>query len=392
MQLRRNQVEEAVRIGVLMLLFAAAVTVQPGCEGPYDVAPEDEDKVGSSGSKGSGGNDTRNEKSGDESASDKSVEGAGTCSHSACAGSDCGSGLLGSGCLGLSALGAGACGEGGCDKHPEDVGGCGGGASGLFGPGVGPCGPGGVGGPACPQGATVRSAGGTVQRMVTHYDFATNRLRVNWVAVRAGDQLGQNSILRTGFYSHAVVQLPCGGTVHIGSATKVGFAGQPGGGGADLTLKYGSMKVTKSDGPDASKIRVQTPGGTMDLVGHAGGIAYGGSMGLTFNGEGAWERDFWGANPHLPLPRTHFHQHFAAARKADEVRGHTAAGALSAGGNPNAATITSGASGSANIRGNVPYLGKIPYVSRMFRRTPPARSRDECMVLIQPKIVINGQN
>ena len=425
MHAERSQLAEIARIGLLVLLFWAAAIVQPGCEAPAGLE-SGEGEVASSQGEGSGGESTGNEKTGDEKTGDKnesnkSDEGAGLCSHSACGDPNCGVGLCGlglsnSGLPGLSALAAGVCGKGDSGKGPEDVGsflgslprdpsapgegGCGGG---LFGPGVpqwGPCGPGGVGRPAGANGATVQSAGGKVHRMVTHPDVATDSSKVSWVAVQPGDQLRGNAILRTGLGSHAVVQLPCGATVCIGSATKVGFAGRNGGSGADLTLKFGSLKVTKGDQTDTSKIRVATPGGTMDLVGPTGGIAYGGVLGLTFYGEGAWERDSWAANP--PPSPNHFHVHFvhfAAARKADEVRGHAMAGALGAVRDHNAAIITSGTSGatratagSANAGRNVPNLTRIPRVGHAFRRTPQEHSRRNFLILVKPKIIIHDEH
>jgi len=114
-----------------------------------------------------------------------------------------------------------------------------------------------------------------------------------WTPLRAGDELDELTVIRTGLRTKVVLRFADRGEVVVDRATKIGvgeFSRQ--GGGlvrTRLGLKYGTMRATVDSSRGPNDVEVSTPVATLTVRGTAGDIGYSGDRGLGLRGRaGTW--------------------------------------------------------------------------------------------------------
>ncbi|MHC4295195.1 MAG: FecR domain-containing protein [Planctomycetota bacterium] len=124
--------------------------------------------------------------------------------------------------------------------------------------------------------ATVVSVTGKAQKLLAGQD-------AKWVELKAGDQLDELTVIRTGLRTRVVLRFADRCEVEIARATKVGIAQARKQGELVKThigLKYGTMRarIDSSKGPNDAK--VTTPVATLSVRGSGANIGFTGDRGL----------------------------------------------------------------------------------------------------------------
>jgi len=113
-----------------------------------------------------------------------------------------------------------------------------------------------------------------------------------WAPVKAGDVLGELTVIRTGLGASVVLKFSDRGQVTVKSATKVGikeFTGTGMHAKARLGLKYGSMRAKVDSSRGTNDFQVATPVATLSVRGTEGVIWYWWDLGLLMCGcEHTW--------------------------------------------------------------------------------------------------------
>jgi len=135
--------------------------------------------------------------------------------------------------------------------------------------------------------ATVVSVSGIAQKRL-----ATDP-EGKWEPIRAGDALGELTIIRTGLGAKVVLNFSDRGRLIVKSATKLGVGTLRKQGRllkARVGLKYGSMHTTVETARGPNDFQVATPVATLSVRGTRGRIAFWGDFGLRLCGKkGTWE-------------------------------------------------------------------------------------------------------
>ncbi len=123
---------------------------------------------------------------------------------------------------------------------------------------------------------TVKEVKGSVERLVPGE-------KEQWVAVKAGEQLSELTILHTGLRSQATLQFADNSTVVVRRATKMGtprFRKKAEVTETKLGLKYGAVRteVERARGPN--DFTVKSPVATLAITGSGGPVGYTGDMGF----------------------------------------------------------------------------------------------------------------
>ena len=117
-----------------------------------------------------------------------------------------------------------------------------------------------------------------------------------WSPVKVGDRFKGLTVLRTGMGSPVTLVLGDGTEVRIGGATKMGIA-DSGPHAVTMTLKHGTLTLTRADSAAGLVLYVDTPAGRAALVGRRGVIAFVALYGLLLRGgPHAWQREANGGN------------------------------------------------------------------------------------------------
>jgi hypothetical protein len=138
--------------------------------------------------------------------------------------------------------------------------------------------------PADSKAATVASVSGRAQKLQAGQE--------KWQDIAAGDQLDQQTVIRTGLRSRVVLKFQDRAEVVVEDATKVGISEFLQTGTrvrAQVGLKYGSIHVDvpKQNGP--TDFSVSTPVATLSIRGTAGEITFSSDAGLhLFSEHGIW--------------------------------------------------------------------------------------------------------
>lgn len=113
-----------------------------------------------------------------------------------------------------------------------------------------------------------------------------------WTELKAGEELNELAVIRTGFRARVVLRFQDRGEVVIDRATKVGVAEFRKEGElvrTRLGLKYGAMRATVDSSRGPNDVKVSTPVATLSVRGTQGDIGYSGDRGLGLRGhEGTW--------------------------------------------------------------------------------------------------------
>jgi len=113
-----------------------------------------------------------------------------------------------------------------------------------------------------------------------------------WVSLKAGDELDQLTIIRTGFGAKVVLKFEDRGLVTVSSATKIGLGElrkQGDKATAKLGLKYGTIHAKVERGRGPNDFSVATPVAVASVRGTAGDVGYSGDMGMGVDGHaGTW--------------------------------------------------------------------------------------------------------
>ncbi|KPK79682.1 MAG: hypothetical protein AMJ81_12940 [Phycisphaerae bacterium SM23_33] len=122
---------------------------------------------------------------------------------------------------------------------------------------------------------TIKEVTGTAQRLVPGE-------KPSWVPLKAGDKLGEQTVIRTGLRSRVVLAFADSSELTIARATKMGIAEFRKEGPVTKTrlgLKYGSLRasVEKARGPN--DFTVSTPVATLAVTGSGGQIGHCGDIG-----------------------------------------------------------------------------------------------------------------
>ncbi len=134
--------------------------------------------------------------------------------------------------------------------------------------------------------ATVISAEGVAQQRSVVDDTG------KWLALAAGDELSEMTVIRTGLGAMVVLQMADRGEITIHSATKIGIASFREDADEKVTtrmgIKYGSIHARVDSSKGANDFEIHTPVATLSIRGTDGylGFSY---RGLGLNGtEGTW--------------------------------------------------------------------------------------------------------
>ncbi|KPK79683.1 MAG: hypothetical protein AMJ81_12945 [Phycisphaerae bacterium SM23_33] len=136
-----------------------------------------------------------------------------------------------------------------------------------------------------PLKVTVREVTGVAQRLVAGE-------KPTWVALKAGDQLDETAVIRTGFGTRVVLAFADNSEVVVDRATKMGIAEFRKEGPVTKTrlgLKYGSLRasVEKARGPN--DFRVATAAAVLAVTGTSGQVGFTGDFGFGLTGRtGTW--------------------------------------------------------------------------------------------------------
>jgi len=113
-----------------------------------------------------------------------------------------------------------------------------------------------------------------------------------WQRLKAGDKIGELSVIRTGLRSKVVLKFADRGEVEVGPASKIGIAEFRKRGSSSTTrlgLKYGSMRATVDSTRGPNDTKISTPVATLSVRGSQADIGYGGGNDLKVHGrKGQW--------------------------------------------------------------------------------------------------------
>jgi len=142
-----------------------------------------------------------------------------------------------------------------------------------------------------PLTVTVKEVTGSAQR--TTIDLhARPDAKCTWVALRAGERLGENTIIRTGFRTRVVLAFADNSRVVIDKATKVGIGRFRKAGPVTRTrlgIKYGSIRANVERARGPNDFRVACPVAVFAVTGTGGRMAYTGDFGFALTGDhGSW--------------------------------------------------------------------------------------------------------
>lgn len=132
---------------------------------------------------------------------------------------------------------------------------------------------------------TIKEVTGTAQRLVPGE-------KPSWVPLKAGDKLGEQTVIRTGLRSRVVLAFADSSELTIARATKMGIAEFRKEGPVTKTrlgLKYGSLRasVEKARGPN--DFRVATAAAVLAVTGTSGQVGFTGDFGFGLTGRtGTW--------------------------------------------------------------------------------------------------------
>jgi len=144
-----------------------------------------------------------------------------------------------------------------------------------------------------PLPVTVVSVSGPAERLAVDAEG-----KQTWQALKAGEQLSGESVIRTGFRAKVVLKFADRGEVTINSATKFGVKKfvktGPTRAEARLGLKYGTIDAQVHKEAGDNDVQVATPVATLAVGGSGAGIGFGGDSGMGVQGKsGHWK----GATP-----------------------------------------------------------------------------------------------
>ena len=113
-----------------------------------------------------------------------------------------------------------------------------------------------------------------------------------WEAIKAGDELDEMTIIRTGLGSEVVLKFSDRGDATIRNATKIGikeFSKQGQHVKAELGLKYGTMRAQVDSTKGTNDFKVVMPVATLSVRGTGGSMGYSGDFGMNMNStQGPW--------------------------------------------------------------------------------------------------------
>jgi len=113
-----------------------------------------------------------------------------------------------------------------------------------------------------------------------------------WESLRAGDVLGELSLIRTGLGARVVLKFADRGDVTVKSGTKIGIASFRKTGKlvkTRLGLKYGAIRARVDSTRGANDFRIRTAVGTLAATGTSGNLAQWGDFSVQFKGTtGSW--------------------------------------------------------------------------------------------------------
>ncbi|MCE5325336.1 MAG: FecR domain-containing protein [Planctomycetaceae bacterium] len=121
-----------------------------------------------------------------------------------------------------------------------------------------------AGAPLAPLQVTVVTVTGSAQKLETAKAGAA------WQPLKAGDVLGEQTLIRTGLGAQVVLKLADRGTATVSSGTKIGiaeFRKMNTGIKARLGLKYGSINTKVDPSKGRNDLKVATPVATMTITG-----------------------------------------------------------------------------------------------------------------------------
>jgi len=118
--------------------------------------------------------------------------------------------------------------------------------------------------------ATVVSVSGPAQKLV-----ATNGRK--WQKLRAGEKLGELTVVRTGLGAKVVLKFADRGEIVVNNATKIGIRELRKRGQevkADVGLKYGTMRASVESGRGKNDFRISTPVATLSVRGSSADVGF----------------------------------------------------------------------------------------------------------------------
>jgi hypothetical protein len=127
-----------------------------------------------------------------------------------------------------------------------------------------------------PLTVTVKEMKGTAHRLVAGD-------KPEWVPLKIGDELGEQTVIRTGFRTRVVLAFADNSEVTIARATKMGidqFQKKEKVTKTRLGLKYGSMRATVEEARGPNDFTVATPVATLAVTGSQGPLSYCGDIGF----------------------------------------------------------------------------------------------------------------
>ncbi|MFP3937994.1 MAG: FecR domain-containing protein [Phycisphaerae bacterium] len=130
--------------------------------------------------------------------------------------------------------------------------------------------------------ATVVSVSGRAQKLATDSD---------WKDLVAGDELGGNTVIRTGLGSEVVLELAGYGEVTIDRATKMGIGELSKEGDsarAHMGLKYGRLRAEVETTAGPTDMRIQTAAATLSIRGSGAKVAHMGTQTRASSYQGSW--------------------------------------------------------------------------------------------------------